>query len=83
MSGLPYDCEAVLDKLDAYHQGELSPEETEAFTAHLARCRKCLCIEQHEQAFLARLRAAGRDCCPEALRERILKLCGDPGCRGE
>ncbi|MEP6591703.1 MAG: zf-HC2 domain-containing protein [Gemmatimonadota bacterium] len=83
MSGLSYDCEAVVEQLDAYHRGELSPAETAAFKEHLARCRDCLCIEQNEQALLARLRATCRDCCPEELRARILKLCSDPGLRGE
>ena len=80
MTGLSFDCQAVLERLDAYRLGELTPAEREAFCAHLARCRKCLCVEQHEQALLERLRSTCRDCCPEELRQRILKQCG---CQGE
>ena len=83
MTTISYDCQAVLKSLDAYRNGELTPAETEAFAAHLAACRHCLCVEQHEQALLERLRATCRDCCPEALRQRILTLCDDPKCRGD
>ena len=83
MNRVSFDCQAVLDRLDAYRHGELTPAETEAFSAHLAACRKCLCVEKHEQALLERLRATCHDCCPDDLRQRILKQCHEPGCRGE
>lgn len=77
MSEISYDCRAVLEQLDAYRNGELTPAETKAFCAHLAACQHCLCAEKHEQALLERLRATCRECCPDGLRERILKQCGE------
>lgn len=83
MTTLPMDCQAALERLDAYRRGELSPEEAVGLRAHLDRCRKCLCIEQHERALVERLRAAGNGCCcPEKLRERIVKQCTQ-GCDDE
>ncbi len=83
MTGLSFDCQAVLDRLDAYRLGELTPAETDALCAHLAECRQCLCVEKHEQALLERLRATCRNCCPEELRQRILKQCSEPGRQSE
>lgn len=72
MTTLPFDCEAVLERLDAFRHHELSPEETRALERHLDACRRCLHAEQFERAFLERLKAAGLHCgCPEALRDRI------------
>ena len=83
MTTISYDCHAVLERLDAYRNGELTPTELEAFAAHLAACLHCHCVEKHEQALLERLKATCRDCCPDELRRRILTLCNDPECRGE
>ncbi|MES2305481.1 MAG: zf-HC2 domain-containing protein [Gemmatimonadota bacterium] len=80
MSELSFDCQAVLDRLDAYRLGELSASETDAFCAHLAECRKCLCEEKQQQALLERLRATCRNCCPEELRRRVMQACG---CKGD
>ena len=71
MSDLPYDCEAVLDKLDAFRRGELNHDEIEAMNIHMAACQKCLCIERFERAFLSRLKAMGSVPCPEALRMKV------------
>lgn len=80
MTELAFDCCAVLERLDAYRLGELTPAEAEALCAHLATCRNCVCVEKQEQALLERLRAACHDCCPEELRRRIIKACG---CQGD
>jgi anti-sigma factor (TIGR02949 family) len=72
MSALPIDCEAVLQRLDAFRRDELTVEETRELQRHLEACRHCLCNERYEQAFLDRLRAAGITCtCPDTLRARI------------
>lgn len=83
MTMLSFDCQAALQRLDAYRHGELTPAETEAFCAHLAACQKCRCVEKHELALLERLRATCRNCCPDELRQRILAQCSEPGCQGD
>ena len=32
------DCKAFLERLDAYIDGELAPQEREAFLSHALRC---------------------------------------------
>lgn len=81
MTDLSMDCQAVLEQLDAYRLGELSPAEAEAFNTHLANCRRCLCAEKQQQALLERLRATCKNCCPEELRQRIMQACNEPGSR--
>lgn len=71
MTDLPYDCEAVLDQLDALRRGELSRTQIAAMQAHMEACQKCLCIERYERAFLERLKAMGSPPCPDALREKV------------
>jgi len=71
MNDLPYDCEAVLSKLDAFRRGELNHHEIEAMNTHMEACQKCLCVEKYERAFLERLKAMGSVPCPEALRRKV------------
>lgn len=71
MNDLPYDCEAVLTKLDAFRRGELTHHEIEAMNTHMEACQKCLTIERYERAFLERLKAMGNVPCPEALRRKV------------
>jgi anti-sigma factor RsiW len=78
MTTNPCDCDGMVKQLDAFHRGELSDAETEALRHHLETCRHCTCIERHEQAFLERLRAMGKnDCCPEALKARVRAQCAE------
>ncbi len=71
MTDLPYECEAVLNKLDAVRRGELTHDEISTMQAHMEVCQRCLSIERYERAFLARLKAMGSPPCPEALRTRV------------
>ncbi len=74
MTELPPDCQAVLDHLDALRRGELPPDDAATLRRHLDGCKRCLCVEQYEQAFLARIKALTRRCsCPEPLRERVAR----------
>ena len=79
MTELAFDCRAVLERLDAYRLGELTPAERDALCAHLATCKYCVCVEKQEQALLERLRATCQNCCPDELRRRIMAACG---CKG-
>ena len=51
------DCAAVLQRLWEFLDGELGPEDTAAFHAHLALCSKCYPQYNFEKTFL---RCSGR-----------------------
>ncbi len=79
MNELPPDCQAVLDHLDALRRGDLPPADVETLRRHLDGCKRCLCVEKYEQAFLARLKAATQHCsCPEPLRQRVIEQTVQP-----
>ena len=80
MTDLPYDCEAVLDQLDALRRGDLTKKQIAAMQTHMDACQKCLCIERYERAFLERLKAMGSPPCPDALRAKVAAaLAADDG----
>lgn len=71
MTDLPYECEAVLNQLDALRRDELTHDEIATLQAHMEVCQRCLSVERYERAFLARLKAMGSPPCPEALRAKV------------
>lgn len=68
------DCNAVMQQLWDYLDGELSEERREAIAEHLKMCNHCFPAFEFEAAFLKALAAARQDS-PDtgALRERVLE----------
>jgi len=67
------DCDAALEKLFDFLDGELDDSLETRLTAHVARCRHCFEQTDFERRFLEAVSAV-RDAeqCPKALRERVL-----------
>lgn len=67
------NCREALAQLQDYLKDELTPESAHRIAAHLEYCRPCLTHLQYERNFLVMLESkAGTQCCPEALRVKIL-----------
>ncbi|HEY8258111.1 MAG TPA: zf-HC2 domain-containing protein [Gemmatimonadales bacterium] len=69
------NCREAADRLQDYLRQELTPELEAEMKAHIERCRPCFRSAQFERNFLIMLETrAGRECCPDKLRVRILDL---------
>lgn len=67
------DCREALAQLQDYLKHELTPESAQRIAEHLEYCRPCFTHLQYEQNFLVMLESkAGKQCCPERLRVKIL-----------
>ena len=72
-AGAETDCAAALDRLFDYLDGELDGSLEERLKAHVRRCTPCSERAEFERRFLAAVQAARTtDCCPTALRERVI-----------
>jgi anti-sigma factor (TIGR02949 family) len=66
------DCAAVLQRLWEFLDGELGPEDTAAFHAHLSMCAKCYPQYNFEKTFLDALAASKCEtCAPYELRCKV------------
>ncbi|HWZ60379.1 MAG TPA: zf-HC2 domain-containing protein [Gemmatimonadaceae bacterium] len=66
------DCAAVLQRLWEFLDGELGPEDTAAFHAHLSLCNKCYPQYNFEKTFLDALAACQCEkCAPYELRCKV------------
>lgn len=71
----PIDCREAKARLEDYLRRELTPELETELQAHIERCRHCFQFAQFEENFFSMLETrATRECCPDALRQRILDL---------
>ena len=71
----PIDCQSAADRLHDFLKQELTAEVAAEMRAHLEKCRPCFAQARFEQTFLAMLeQRAGRCCCPDTLRARIVNL---------
>lgn len=75
MSGQEHeDCQAALDRLYEFLDGELTPDAATAVREHLEACAGCVSLYDFERAYLrfleARTRAVGA---PAHVRRRILR----------
>ncbi len=69
------NCKEAADRLQDYLRQELTPELEEEMKAHIERCRPCFQSARFERNFLVMLETrAGKACCPDSLRSRILDL---------
>ena len=75
------DCKAAAERLHEYLKQELTPDLAQEVRAHLERCRPCFGYAQFEEKLLQVLQAHGqRVTCPDALRQRIVRLLrSEPG----
>lgn len=72
------DCEGALDLLQDYLKAELDEALTLRLHDHLERCRPCFAHAEFERRFIGMIAAkAGRQCCPDAVRARILAALGE------
>jgi anti-sigma factor (TIGR02949 family) len=68
-------CEEAIKRLDDYLSRELTPEEEERVTSHLAECRGCFDQFHFEENLLATIRQkVAQVNAPNSLREKILDL---------
>jgi anti-sigma factor (TIGR02949 family) len=66
------DCQAVLQRLWEFLDGELCAEDSAAFHAHLAMCSKCYPQYNFEKAFLDALaQCQCQRCAPHELRAKV------------
>ena len=66
------DCQGMLARVYAFHDGELSELEMDEIVAHLAACEPCLDHYEVEQAMRALIRrGCSGERAPAALRLRI------------
>jgi mycothiol system anti-sigma-R factor len=67
-------CDAVLERIYEFLDGELTSDVDEKIRAHLATCRTCYPHFRHEEVFLRFLeRRAQIEKAPPSLRRRIFK----------
>jgi anti-sigma factor (TIGR02949 family) len=67
------DCREALAQLQDYLKQELTPESAQRIAAHLEYCRPCFAHLQYERNFRVMLETkAGKQCCPDSLRLKIL-----------
>lgn len=72
-TGAEVDCNAALESLFDFLDGELDDSLEERLEAHVHECRPCFERADFERRFLAAVQAARtEERCPKALRERVL-----------
>jgi anti-sigma factor (TIGR02949 family) len=72
-SGAEVDCNAALESLFDFLDGELDGSLEARLRAHVQECRPCFERADFERRFLAAVQAArAEERCPNALRERVL-----------
>lgn len=64
-------CSKVLDKISAFVDDMLSPEEKDAFLAHMATCRRCKLELEKYQQMIAIIRNTEHLDAPDNLWERV------------
>ena len=67
------DCDAALESLFDFLDGELDDSLETKLKAHVQLCKPCFEHAEFERRFLAAVQAArDEELCPKALRERVL-----------
>jgi mycothiol system anti-sigma-R factor len=67
-------CEEVIARLFAYLDGEIGPETRAEIDRHLQSCRGCYSRAEFEKTLQAKLRQAGGEKAPAALKLRLQSL---------
>jgi anti-sigma factor (TIGR02949 family) len=72
-------CQEALDLLDEYLRQELTPEHMNRITDHLEKCRPCFSQAEFQRSYRLMIEAKAKgQCCPEALRRRVLDALRSP-----
>ncbi len=72
-------CQEALDLLDEYLRQELTPEHMARITDHLEKCRPCFSQAEFQRSYHLMIEAKAKgQCCPEALRRRVLDALRTP-----
>lgn len=72
-TGAAVDCNAALESLFDFLDGELDDALEERLRAHVQECKPCFERADFERRFLAAVQTArAEERCPKALRERVL-----------
>ena len=72
-TGAAVDCNAALESLFDFLDGELDDALEERLRAHVRECKPCFERADFERRFLAAVQTARtEERCPKALRERVL-----------
>lgn len=80
----PYTCEEVFQRLDAYLDRTLAPEELALVREHLEDCAACAGEYRFEEGVLEEVRTKlGRIRGPEGLMERISAALREPPGEGD
>jgi anti-sigma factor (TIGR02949 family) len=67
------DCDAALERLFDFLDGELDASFEQRLKAHVGHCKKCFERADFERRFLEAVQSArGEQQCPNALRERVI-----------
>ncbi len=72
-TGSAVDCDAALESLFDFLDGELDGSLEERLKAHVQHCKPCFERADFERRFLAAVQSARtEERCPRSLRERVL-----------
>ena len=73
-------CQEAVLRLTEYLSHELRPDEESAVEKHLSECKGCFSRFHFEETLLRTIRERAEQVrAPGNLRDRILRLLGDPG----
>jgi anti-sigma factor (TIGR02949 family) len=81
MSGTTVACHEAEQRLQAYVDRALTPDEVAGIEAHLALCPPCArCYKLETQMRENMRRIGGEEPCPESLKVRLRNLCAECDC---
>jgi anti-sigma factor (TIGR02949 family) len=81
MSGTTVACHEAEQRLQAYVDRALTPDEVAGIEAHLAVCPPCArCYKLETQMRENMRRIGGEEPCPESLKVRLRNLCAECDC---
>jgi anti-sigma factor (TIGR02949 family) len=73
-------CAEAEQRLQAYVDRALTPEEVAGIEAHLAVCPPCARCYKLETQMRENMRRIGDEPCPESLKVRLRNLCAECDC---
>jgi anti-sigma factor (TIGR02949 family) len=80
MSGTTVACHEAEQRLQAYVDRALTPDEVAGIEAHLAVCPPCARCYKLETQMRETMRRIGDEPCPESLKVRLRNLCAECDC---